>query len=125
MRGTISGLVAFGFVAFVAASGAGCTPQIGDSCTLSTDCSTRGDRLCDTSMPGGYCTIFGCEANQCPGDSVCVEFHPDSPRFARRFCVAPCGKGSDCRGEYACVSPADRDARILDSDPAHGSVCLP
>lgn len=118
-------MVAFAVGALVASVGAGCSPQIGDSCTISTDCSTRGDRLCDTSMPGGYCTIFGCEANQCPNDSVCLEFHPGSDRFSRRFCVAPCGKGSDCRSEYACVAPAERDARILDSDPEHGSVCLP
>lgn len=127
MRGTSSGnLVALAVFALLAFAGAtGCKPQIGDACTLSTDCSTLGDRLCDTSMPGGYCTVFGCESGQCPSDSVCVEIHPASTRFARRFCLAPCGKQSDCRSGYSCVLPSDRDARILDAEPVHDSVCLP
>src|SRR4051812_10031586 len=49
---------------------AGCTPSIGDKCVLSTDCSTRGDRLCDTSQPDGYCTQFNCSKNGCPDDSA-------------------------------------------------------
>ena len=103
MRGSSSnGVVALAVFALLALVGvSGCKPQIGDACTLSTDCSTLGDRLCDTSMPGGYCTVFGCEANQCPSDSLCVEIHPNSDRFARRFCLAPCGKQSDCRSGYA------------------------
>jgi hypothetical protein len=124
MRGSSSGnLLALAAVALLGI--AGCKPQIGDSCTLSTDCSVTGDRLCDTSMPGGYCTIFGCEVGGCPGDAVCVEFHPYADRFARRFCLAPCDKPSDCRSSYQCVAPADRDALILDQNPAHANVCLP
>ena len=46
----------------------GCQPKIGDACNTSTDCSTQGDRLCDTTQPGGYCTIFNCEPNTCPED---------------------------------------------------------
>ena len=104
----------------------GCKPQVGDSCKLSTDCSVTGDRLCDTSQPDGYCTIFNCEPDTCPGDSVCVQFHPSSLRFQRRFCVASCGNPSDCRPGYACVAPATRDALIIDATaPAHNTLCLP
>ena len=111
--------------AIVAGGALGCSPSIGDSCSLSTDCSIMGDRLCDTSMPDGYCTIFDCDVNGCPGDALCVEVHHDSTRFNRRFCLAPCSKPSDCRSGYACVDPADRDAVIIDTNPSHTSVCLP
>jgi hypothetical protein len=104
----------------------GCRPQVGDSCKLSTDCSVTGDRLCDTSMPDGYCTIFNCEPDTCPGDSACVSFHGSSQRFERRFCLATCGQASDCRPGYVCVDPSKRDAAIIDKgDIAHANVCLP
>ncbi|GAC1360988.1 MAG: hypothetical protein NVSMB47_13450 [Polyangiales bacterium] len=105
--------------------GSGCKPQVGDSCKLSTDCSITGDRLCDTSQPDGYCTIFNCEPDTCPGDSTCVEFHSSSLRFSRRFCLATCGSPSDCRPGYVCIPPKDRDAKILDNSPAHSTICLP
>ncbi len=115
--------VIFACVAFAVA--VGCKPQVGDSCKLSTDCSVTGDRLCDTSQPDGYCTIFNCNPDQCPGDSTCVEFHPNQPRFSRRFCLATCGSPSDCRPGYVCVDPAERDARIVDSSSTHPTICLP
>lgn len=52
----------------------GCGTEIGDSCSLSSDCSPQGDRFCDTSSPGGYCTVIGCDYNNCPDDSVCIRF---------------------------------------------------
>src|ERR1700760_4201839 len=52
----------------------GCTPHIGDSCTISTNCSAQGDRLCDITQPGGYCTEFNCEPDSCPDDAICVNF---------------------------------------------------
>src|ERR1051325_10082857 len=55
--------------------GGGCKPKIGDDCKISTDCSAAGDRLCDITAPGGYCTMFNCEPGTCPDDeSLCVEF---------------------------------------------------
>ena len=102
----------------------GCKPEIGDSCRLSTDCSTTGDRLCDTSMPGGYCTLFNCTQGSCPSESVCVEFHPGADRFARRFCVRGCESPSDCREGYVCVAPKERDGEIV-RDTAFSTVCLP
>jgi hypothetical protein len=55
---------------------AACGRSIGDECQISTDCSATGDRSCDLSQPGGYCTIEGCDDHSCPDDSVCVRFFP-------------------------------------------------
>ncbi|HEY4120410.1 MAG TPA: hypothetical protein VGM56_21240 [Byssovorax sp.] len=124
---------------FVVLSGAfalGCTPAIGDSCELSTDCSQLGDRLCDTTEPSGYCTIFNCEPDTCP-DSVCVGFNfqldptcgtaDDGKwgRFERTFCMAPCTSISDCRTDegYTCIVPASRNGRIVDQNPVAQAVC--
>ncbi len=114
---------------------AGCTPSIGDKCTLSTDCSLRGDRLCDTSQPGGYCTIFNCAGNSCPDYATCVLFHPSiqgcgyddrSPsRTGRSFCMASCSGNSECRGGYTCEDPlaAPWNAMILDNNQVK-RVCI-
>jgi hypothetical protein len=124
----------------------GCTPQIGKKCTLSTDCSQLGDRLCDTTQPGGYCTVFNCEPDQCP-NAICVAFNPmldpacgaatDGrwPRFERSFCLASCNGDGDCRDQYQCIdlsSTANQTARrayVVDLGAADGGlgykVCMP
>ena len=117
---------------------AGCTPSIGDKCVLSTDCSTRGDRLCDTSQPDGYCTQFNCPKNGCPNDAACVLFNANLPgcgyddrsggygsRTARSFCVARCSSNSDCRGGYTCADPhlAPWNGLVLDDDQSR-LTCL-
>jgi hypothetical protein len=54
---------------------AGCSSGIGGGCTTNVDCSRLGDRSCDTSAPGGYCTVEGCaDSTTCPDNSVCVRF---------------------------------------------------
>ncbi|HEX3775299.1 MAG TPA: hypothetical protein VHV51_12595 [Polyangiaceae bacterium] len=108
---------------------AGCTPKIGDQCTVSTDCSTQGDRICDITEPGGYCTVFGCEPDDCPDNALCVNFgttlsvgdpgsatspgtvlsgctvsQNNSP-YQRSFCLASCESDSDCRADYKCIEP--------------------
>lgn len=109
-----------------------CKPEVGDNCKLSTDCSITGDRLCDTSQPDGYCTIFNCEAGGCPSEAICVTFHATATRFgenrfARRFCVRHCDSASDCRPGYVCTDPTTggRDGRIEEGDPHPNKVCLP
>lgn len=52
----------------------GCAPELGDACKNHRDCAGVEARSCDTSSPGGYCTIFDCERNDCPDESVCVNF---------------------------------------------------
>lgn len=104
--------MAFGLLAAFAQ---GCTPKIGDDCTVSTNCSVSGDRLCDITQPGGYCTVFNCEPGTCPKDSDCVNFGTSlsvsgactpsqgvSP-YERSFCMAECESDSDCRPDYACL----------------------
>jgi hypothetical protein len=97
---------------------AGCSPKIGDSCTVSTDCSATGDRLCDITEPGGYCTIFNCEPDGCPDDAECINFgtqlsavqgcsaSQDNSPYQRSFCMASCKSDGDCRGGYNCVEPS-------------------
>ncbi len=117
---------------------AGCTPSIGDKCALSTDCSPQGDRLCDTSQPDGYCTVFNCSGDSCPDKAACVLFNASVPgcgyndrsggggsRVARSFCNARCFSQSDCRGGYICVDPRKPpwSASILDDDQTQ-LVCL-
>lgn len=55
--------------------------------------------MCDTSQPGGYCTVTPCETNSCPEEAVCIEF-PDRSHY----CMFRCESGSDCRGDYQCVT---------------------
>ena len=114
----------------------GCKPKVGDDCRISTDCSAAGDRLCDITEPGGYCTVFNCEPGTCPEDeSLCVEFgserspvaacqDPQSPSpYARSFCMATCDANSDCRSGYSCED-LSRDgnewgAVLIDHDRGH------
>jgi len=125
----ISGVWAFLGVALLAATG--CKRQIGDDCTSSTNCSITGDRLCDVTQPGGYCTIFNCEPNSCPDDSVCVAFGEascSSPalsgRFQRTFCLLSCESNEDCRSGYQCFdTSSDLTRRVVDPNPSSRRVC--
>jgi hypothetical protein len=122
----------------LAAVAAGCKPKIGDDCRISTDCSAAGDRLCDITAPGGYCTIFSCEPGTCPEDeSLCVEFgarrsvrcDPEYTRspYARTFCMAHCDSNSDCRSGYVCADVGDTNnpwgAQPIDTNRGN-KVCL-
>ncbi|MBK6514564.1 MAG: hypothetical protein IPG04_10705 [Polyangiaceae bacterium] len=119
----------------------GCRPEIGDECVTSIDCSSQGDRLCDSSQPDGYCTIFGCEPDACPENSVCVGFgqeidpacseaaegtDPRWPRFERTFCMLACETDDDCRDGYVCALPGDRRAASLDleNEQRASGVCF-
>ena len=113
-----------------------CSPKIGNRCTLSTDCSQLGDRLCDTTQPEGYCTIFNCEPDTCP-EAVCVGFDSQidpacgatqasqASRFERTFCMKGCDDDSDCRDGYKCLEPATLSATIVDiTPPSSTGVCI-
>ncbi len=115
----------------------GCQPSIGDHCLQSTDCSTTGARLCDTSQPNGYCTIFNCQANRCPSGSGCIatnaaalgcdydDRHAPS-RFSRQLCLKVCTHDTDCRETegYACIAPEQYGLLIYDNDQTE-RFCLP
>jgi hypothetical protein len=128
-----------GIVAFLMLVEVGCARKIGDSCSVSTDCSVTGDRLCDTTQPGGYCTIFNCEPDKCPdGEGVCVAFtddacdgdgvpDPHSARFQRTFCMKGCESDGDCREGYVCADGAiqkEIGARVVDLSPSTNSICM-
>jgi hypothetical protein len=126
---------------------AGCTPKIGNKCTLSTDCSQLGDRQCDATQRDGYCTQFNCDPDTCP-DSICVAFDPNldpacqgvddgrTPRFQRTFCMAPCTVSNgtsceapgQCRDGYMCVDLSDPAwqqlirARVVDTGAGDGGL---
>ena len=128
-----------------AALALGCTPKIGDQCTVSTNCSAAGDRLCDITQPGGYCTVFNCEPGTCPADSVCINFgtslssvksctpsQGNSP-YQRSFCMATCASDGDCRGGYSCLDlsgkldstgkPTNTLGAVLAEGSGSGKVC--
>ena len=128
-----------GLLAALALMTTGCAPEIGDPCTTSLDCSQLGDRLCDTSQPEGYCTVFNCETDGCPEDSICMGFgfeldpactsveDPRWSRFERTFCMIGCEDDEDCRPGYDCLAPADQRAVSIDGDNeiADGKACFP
>jgi hypothetical protein len=131
-------LIALLAVMLGAVSALGCTPKIGDDCSSSTDCSLRGDRLCDTTQPGGYCTVFNCEPGTCPDEAQCVAFDSTldplcsepyaTPRFQRTFCLKRCKSNGDCRGGYTCLDtgaqPNAWGAVVVDNDPEGRKVCV-
>ncbi len=118
---------------------AGCQPGIGDDCETSADCSANGDRLCDITQPGGYCTIFNCEPDTCPEDSVCVLFSANpstvsgcqnasgtSP-YQRSFCVKTCEEEGDCRSSYSCIDidvPGNPWGAVLIDSGESGRICV-
>jgi hypothetical protein len=75
---------------------AACGRSIGDSCTTNTDCSPNGDRICDVSQPGGYCTIDGCNDQSCPSEAVCMRFFP------QQFLSRPCSPACEDQGDACC-----------------------
>lgn len=118
----------------------GCLPKIGDDCQTDADCSQVGDRVCDTSQVGGYCTQFNCTPESCPiGEGICVAFGnapslvtgcADEGRpspYARAFCMKPCTRDADCRAGYLCIDLAEDNpwaAEVTQKPPSATTVCL-
>lgn len=117
----------FGFVLAIAFAAAACGSEIGDECAVSSDCSPNGNRQCDNTVKGGYCTIPGCDFSTCPEEAVCVRFFtgsfntvcdskddctPDelcsiagrcvSRSSEIRYCMRKCSSNGDCRDGYEC-----------------------
>jgi hypothetical protein len=127
-------------VAGLAGGTVGCTPHIGDHCTLNTDCSITGTLFCDTSQPNGYCTFFNCAPNTCQDNAVCVLLNSAVPgcsyddynspaRTGRSMCLKSCQVNSDCRSSegYVCADLQDpfwkAHALIIDSNQSQ-HVCM-
>ncbi len=81
----------------------GCGTEIGDSCSLSSDCSPQGDRFCDTASPGGYCTVIGCDYNNCPDDSVCIRFFSNAQSNITCDPVTEDVTTNDCSADELCA----------------------
>jgi hypothetical protein len=131
-------LLVLALAAFALLGAAGCTPQIGDKCVLSTDCSTQGTLVCDPTQPGGYCTEVNCQGNLCPNQAACVLFNATLPgcayddhagpmgaRTGESFCMKQCHHDSDCRAGYECIDPRSVpwDGIILDDDQTQ-HICI-
>jgi hypothetical protein len=125
-------------MAAVLAVNVACSREIGDKCSTGTECSQTGGRTCDTTMPGGYCTIANCEPDTCPEEAACIGFSMkpstaeacsslDDDRGLRRFCMRRCSSQDDCRGGYICADlNADKNpwgAKRLDNGSSDGRVC--
>jgi hypothetical protein len=97
----LAGLVAVGTLL------GGCGKEIGDSCTLASDCSPNGDRICQcwncstagTSSGNGYCTIQGCDYSTCPDEAVCVSFFTGG--FDNKMCTQDTAT-TDCSLDELC-----------------------
>jgi len=84
-------------LALFALSAAACGKDIGDECTTNVDCEQNGNRDCDLSQPGGYCTINGCDEQSCPSEAVCIRVFPYESRTPDNVCGAdaPCSKSEE------------------------------
>lgn len=92
----------------------GCRSKIGGACKVSTDCSLRGDRICDLSflvdeqgLPSadgkGECIVEGCRPGSCPTEAVCVQVY--STEFLSVACD-PEAEGrtrADCDPDEICL----------------------
>jgi len=122
----------------------GCASEIGDDCSYDADCSPNMDRQCDRGQPGGYCLVIGCGPDECPKESVCIEFTtpcPEAPEGVdggvyedcelitpnrgRTYCLKHCKKNSDCRKKYQCVEANSLYGTIIDFDSNRSRVCVP
>ena len=114
----------------VLATAAGCGRKIGDDCTTNTDCSANGDRTCDMSQPGGYCTIEGCDQTSCPSDSACVRFFPE--QFLSQPCDPACEDTDAPRPDAGTIPASARCPDLVPPCPgartnacSADQVCLP
>jgi hypothetical protein len=93
---------------------AGCGHNIGDPCNSNVDCSPAGDRFCDRSVIGGYCTIEGCDIGTCPDNEPCVRFFTAIMDDADR-----CGATKPCTPDERCI------ADLMPTDPVLTGHCAP
>ncbi len=92
-----------------------CQRRIGAACKVSTDCSIRGDRVCDLShlvngdgeidpSGKGECTIDGCNTTTCPREGTCVQV------YSSEFLSVACDPELEDRPQ---AYTADLEARIV------------
>ena len=107
------------------ASTAGCGHNIGDPCSVNIDCSTAGDRFCDTASIGGYCTVDGCDVGTCPDNQLCVRFLTVIKSETCDFVKPPetCMPGQRCCAvDERCVCDVTDDKNVCKDNLGH---CAP
>ena len=132
-----------GGLALVALTAA-CSPKIGDACTVSTDCSIRGERSCDLSYrvlgngienPNGKgeCIIEGCARGNCLKEADCVKIYsteffsvacdPEREDVATQCVENP--EGEPCPAD--CLDEASGEAKSCPPLDAcdNNEICLP
>jgi hypothetical protein len=113
--------LALAVAGLASALASGCGHNIGDPCATNVDCSPLGNRFCDVSSPGGYCTVEGCAkplvngvpTDSCPSEAVCI-------RFFSQIGSEPCTlatAATDCRPDERCLCDC--------TDPNNATNCLP
>ncbi|HEY7953966.1 MAG TPA: hypothetical protein VII38_01700 [Polyangia bacterium] len=110
------------FAVLALATVSGCGHNIGDSCTVNVDCSIAGDRFCDISSPGGYCTVDGCDVDTCPSEAVCIRFLTpiqDQPCNLMSMSGPP---DNGCSIDERCVCDDSIAGQCQNNDAAH---CAP
>jgi hypothetical protein len=103
-------LAALALALMVGVAMAGCGHKIGDNCLTSADCDPNGNRTCDLSQLGGYCTVDGCDDKSCPSESVCIRTFPE--KYLSKPCDPLC-EDLDCAGQTTatcqCAGAATND----------------
>lgn len=98
--------------------------SVGGECATDEDCMGEGE-TCITDIPGGYCTVQGCDTTGCPEGSICL-----MTRGGGSFCAASCDPAmldvDQCRPGFGCADdgycfPGCED----DSDCDAGRECDP
>ncbi len=106
-----------------------CQRRIGSACKVSTDCSIRGDRVCDLShlVTGdgtvdpagkGECIIDGCNKTTCPREGTCVQV------FGADFLSVACDPELEDRPQPYSAALADR-IQACNGEPADPAVGEP
>jgi hypothetical protein len=89
-------------LALAVAVGAGCKREIGDECSMAADCNPNGSRSCDSTQPGGYCTIQGCDERSCPEEAACIRYFP--AQYLTKACdPRPEGGVNGCEANEVCL----------------------
>lgn len=73
---------------------------VGAACADDGDCGAGA--VCITDLPGGYCSVAGCDTNGCPEGASCWGFGE-----AGSYCLKDCAAASECRGGDGYVCDAD------------------
>lgn len=84
----------------------GCSPQIGDACDNDNDCPEQPRVVCDQSVEDGLCTVTDCRPDECPSESVCVQWDRHEA-----YCMKHCETDADCRTGHVCRDDEDIDVR--------------